>query len=199
MVSHSQTLRLTYINSAKTMKPYTYILICAAAVAITSCGGVTPTQPVDYSNEFTTCYVERYGQFYDSLPRNVFALDLYTEGVSLDSTQHIVGSGTNLYISDIFLSDSLFAQGTYFSDTTTAEHTFLPGQNFEGTPTGIYLLSIAESAVAGIQVLDSGQFTVMQTPDSLYDIRFTLYRGKQQYSGHFEGALHYNDKRLSDQ
>lgn len=181
------------------MKRYTYIFICATVAILSSCGGVTPTQPVDYSNEFTTCYVEQYGPFYDSLPRHVFGLDLYTEGLSLDSTQHIVGSGTNLYISDIFLTDSLLALGTYFSDTTTADHTFLPGQNFEGTPTGIYLLTIAESAVAGIQVLDSGQFTVTQTPDSLYDIRFTLYRGKQQYDGHFEGVFRYNDKRLSDQ
>lgn len=102
--------------------------------------------------------MEQYGKAYDSVPHNVFALDLYSDGLSLDSTRRIVGTGTNLYISDIFLADSLLAVGAYHSDTTAATHTFLLGQDFEGTPTGIYLFSVVESANAGVQVVDSGRF-----------------------------------------
>ncbi len=172
----------------------TIYLVCVCALM--ACGGTNqPDKKISYATEFTSCYVEQYGKAYDSVPHNVFALDLYSDGLSLDSTRHIVGTGTNLYISDIFLADSLLAVGTYHSDTTAAVHTFLPGQNFEGTPTGIYLFSVVESANAGVQVVDSGRFEVSLTPDSLYDMRFTLYYGKQTYEGHFEGVLNYYDRR----
>ena len=172
----------------------TIYLVCVCALM--ACGGTNqPDKKTSYATEFTSCYVEQYGKAYDSVPHNVFALDLYSDGLSLDSTRHIVGTGTNLYISDIFLADSLLAVGTYHSDTTAAVHTFLPGQNFEGTPTGIYLFSVVESANAGVQVVDSGRFEVSLTPDSLYDMRFTLYYGKQTYEGHFEGVLNYYDRR----
>lgn len=161
-----------------------------------ACRGTNkPDHTQTYPKEFAACYVEQYGKAYDSVPRNVFALDLYSDGLSLDSTRHIVGTGTNLYISDIFLADSLFATGTYLCDTSTADHTFLPGQNFEGTPAGIYLFSLVESANAGVQVVDSGRLEVSTTPDSLYDMRFTLYYGKETYEGHFEGAVQYYDRR----
>lgn len=175
---------------------YIYMVFGWITFGLTACGEPNKPEPKQpFASEYHSCYVVQYGQAYDSVPHNVFALDLYSEGLTLDSTKHIVGTGTNLYISDIFLSDSLFATGTYLSDTTAADHTFLPGQTFEGTPTGIYLLMISESSVAGIQVVDSGRFVVNQTADSLYDMCFTLYYGKAKYEGHFVGIPNHDDRR----
>lgn len=184
-----------------------YILL---PLALLACRRITPTTPTTYSATFTSCYLEYYGQAYDSVPRHVFALDLYSDGVDLDSTRIIRGTGNNLYLSDIFLADSLFTEprlpaGTYHSDTSTLSYTFLPGQDFEGTPTGIYLLSIADDAVSSIRVLDSGRFVLTLTPDSLYDLRFTLYYTASSsassrpqvttYEAHFEGPITYEDRR----
>lgn len=178
------------------MKSKFFIIYLLCVCALMACRETKRQEPAQqYATEFTSCYVEQYGKVYDSVPHNVFALDLYSDGLSLDSTRRIVGTGTNLYISDIFLADSLLAVGAYHSDTTAVTHTFLPGQDFEGTPTGIYLFSVVESANAGVQVVDSGRFEVSLTPDSLYNMHFMLYYGKQTYEGRFEGTLNYYDRR----
>ncbi len=174
---------------------YTIALFLVGAV-MAACSTYTPQKKATLTSEFTTCYIERYGQAYDSVPQQVFAIDLYSDGLSLsDSARRMQGTGVNLYLSDLFLADTLFSTGDYVSDTTGAPYTFLPGRNFDGSPTGIYLLSVADGQLSSILVLDSGRLHVAQTADSLYDMQFTLYYGKQTYEAHFSGAAEYYDRR----
>jgi hypothetical protein len=104
------------------------------------------------------------------------------------------GSGYNLYISDIFVPDSLLTAGTYFADTSAQAFTFLPGRNFDGTPFGIYLLRIEEGKLISIQLLDSGRFVARDTTNNLIDLQFSLYYQNSYnytttYETHFQGLL----------
>lgn len=170
-------------------------IVCLVLVCLTGCNSNIPASKPAYATNMQTCYAEYYGQAYDSVNYNVLALDLYSEGITLDSNAHAFGTGTNLYISDIFLGDSVLQAGTYRCSDKAQEYTFLPGQDFEGTPTGVYLQSMANNAADAIQVIDSGQFVVRQTTDSLYDIQFVLYYDTHTYEAHFEGPINYSDKR----
>lgn len=140
--------------------------------------------------EYTTAYEEIYGHCYDSLPDvEVVALDLYSDGLELDEDHHMKGTGYNLYLSDIFVPDSLLVSGEYTSDTTGQPYTFLPGRYYEGTPHGIYILNIENDKLIHIQVVDSGSFAYRN--DSLL---FTLYYrnaygGKTTYRCSFAGPL----------
>lgn len=159
---------------------------------------VTPHRP-QAASEYAECYIESYGHLYDSVPRNVIALDLYSEGLTLNESHKMQGSGNNLYISDIFLSDDALdallraAEGEpvltdtlrFRSGDTAEEYTFLPGKDFEGNPTGIYLLSIEDAAITAIQVVDSGAFVIAQTDD-----RLLLWEGTFHYSVKEAGNTH---------
>ena len=73
--------------------------------------------------------------------------------------------------------------------STIHPFTFLAGRDYEGTPHGMYILSIGDGKVASIQVLDSGSF--VYRGDSLL---FTLYyrnsRGEKcTYRPVFGGSL----------
>ena len=140
-----------------------------------------PYQPTNYRGlpkQYTTAYQEIYGHCYDSIPYAVVALDLYSEGLSLNAQRKIQGTGYNLYLSDIFVPDSLLAEGDYKSfpitdnqsPLTITPFTFLPGRDYEGMPHGMYLLNIEDDKIIQIQVLDSGRFSYRN--DTL---AFTLY------------------------
>ena len=184
-------------NESRTMPtffPMTHrslaILIPIAYICAACHHQSTPAKPTTVASEFTACYAEDYGMAYDSVPLHVLALDLYSEGLDLNDKGKIEGTGTNLYISDIFIDpnrspwviqngeialqagiDSL----VFRSDSIPAPCTFLPGMDFEGNPTGIYLLSISENAIAGIQVLDSGTFVLRPTNEQGIDFQGTFY------------------------
>ena len=138
---------------------------------------------------YTLCYEELYGHCYDSVSAAVVALDLYSEGLELDADHRMKGTGYNLYLSDVFVPDSLLVEGTYHSETTAAPYTFLPGHDYEGTPNGMYLLYVEQDKLQSIQVLDSGSFIYRN--DSLI---FTLYYknaygSKATYKPTFHGTL----------
>lgn len=148
-------------------------------VSLVGFNSCTPNNPAPYRGmpqQYQLAYREAYGKCYDSIPYSVVALDLYSEGLALDTNHRIKGTGYNLYLSDIFVPDSLLAEGTYTSIPATdnrspvTPYTFLPGRDYEGTPHGMYILNIEEDKVIAIQVLDSGSFTYRN--DSLL---FTLY------------------------
>ena len=166
------------------------ILIPLACICAACHQQSAPSKPATIASEFTACYAEDYGQEYDSLPLHVLALDLYSDGLDLNDKGKIEGTGTNLYISDIFTDpdhspwvpkdgkltlrtgiDSL----VFRTDSIPSPYTFLPGTDFEGNPTGIYLLSISENAIAGIQVLDSGTFVLRPTNEQGIDFQGTFY------------------------
>lgn len=178
------------------------------------CQKPAPSKPVTVASEFTACYAELYGQAYDSVSQDVLALDLYSEGLDLNKQGKIEGTGTNLYISDIFTDagDSPWVKSDgrltlragidslcFRSDSLPAAGTFLPGMDFEGNPTGIYLLTIADNAVAGIQVLDSGRFVLRTSEGKKLDFQGTFYYSTrssanarpvvQTYSARFNSEL----------
>ncbi len=152
-----------------------------------------PTKVASVDTELDKGKVTFYGAYYaeEGLNYNVLDLDLLSEHLSYDSLGHIVGTGTNLYFSDIFLSptDSLLQEGIYTADTIPAERTFLPGMNYEGGVSGAYLLQIVDNQVSRIILIDKGTFHLTQEGDTTH-IAFDLVTDtKQAYKGTFHGVL----------
>ena len=186
------------------MKIKTFILSFIAIVGLTACKQTPVTPRSSMPKEYTEAWQEIHGHCYDSIPYAVVSLDLYSDGLSLDADHRMQGTGYNLYISDIFVPDSLLEQGTYTSlpkdslstfDFRLSTYTFLPGRVFEGTPTGLYLLYVQEGRLMNVQLLDSGSFVVRDTTNGFTDLQFKLYYtsvyGTQAtYETHFQGVLH---------
>ena len=163
-------------------------LLLLPLFVLPACRYNTPSERRVFPETYTLAYEEIYGHYYDSTAA-VVALDLYSDGITLDENHRIKGTGFNLYLSDIFVPDSLLVPGTYRTDTTATPFTFLPGRDFEGMPNGIYILDIQEDKVESIQVVDSGAFEYRN--DSLL---FTLYYrnnggGVSTYQASFTGTL----------
>ena len=189
MVSHEK--------NENRMKKVLYLL-SIIAFALSSCKPSTPTVRQEFPVEYDLAYQEIYGHFYDSVPYAVVALDLYSEGLTLNKDHKMEDTGYNLYLSDIFVHDRLLEEDEYTAlslgegrgeASTIHPYTFLAGRDYEGTPHGMYILSIGDGKVASIQVLDSGSF--VYRGDSLL---FTLYyrnsRGEKcTYRPVFGGSL----------
>jgi hypothetical protein len=169
--------------------------LCVACCLI-GCKPVEPVKPKVLDLTFTQGSVICYGQYYEGLPQNVVALDLYSKDITFDSLGHIVGTGTNLYVSDIFLplGDTIPQNGTYQCDTTGAENTFLPGMDFDGNPTGTYILDLEDSQLTRVILCSDSSFLFTRAGDSI-NIEFNLIGNKQPYSAHFHGVLKYEDRR----
>ena len=169
-------------------------LLCLfVTLSLMACKRVEPTPKMTFPTQYTSAYEEIYGHCYDSIPYAVVALDLYSEGLELNKEHRIQGTGYNLYLSDIFVPDSLLAEGSYhsFSPLTTqpTPFTFLEGRDYEGTPHGMYILHIENDKIQTIHVLDSGSFVYHN--DSLH---FTLYYRNSEgrtmtYEPGFRGSL----------
>lgn len=173
-----------------------HLFIGFYAVTLLACKPITIHPRSSFPEAYETGWEERYGRCYDSVPYSVVALDLYAGDLSLDSTHRMQGTGYNLYLSDIFVpagSDSLPA-GTYRSDTTALPYTCLPGRDYEGTPGGLYLLSVENGKLQSYRIFDSCTFVVSDTTNRLKDIQLTLYYRNEYnatvtYETHFQGEL----------
>ncbi len=180
------------------MKKIILPLLVFCACALISCQPSTPYVRRDFPVSYDVAYQEIYGRCYDSVNYPVVALDLYSEGLTLDENHHVRGSGYNLYLSDIFVPDSLLEEGTYYSLNLKSQisnpkypipYTFLPGRDYEGTPHGIYLLRVEESKAASVQVLDSGSF-VFRNDSLLFTLYFRNAYGRTvRYTPTFTGTL----------
>ena len=174
---------------------YIFSLLALAAVFFSAC---TPTQPSYYRGlpkEYNLAYQQIYGHCYDSVPYAVVGLDIYSEGLKLDKNRRMKGTGYNLCITDIFVPDSLLAEGEYRSLNTQHStlniqpYTFLPGRDYEGTPHGMYLLYVEENKLQTIQLLDSGTF-VYRNDSLLFTLYYrNTYGYKATYTCSFNGAL----------
>lgn len=174
---------------------YIFSLLALAAVFFSAC---TPTQPSYYRGlpkEYNLAYQQIYGHCYDSVPYAVVGLDIYSEGLKLDKNRRMKGTGYNLCITDIFVPDSLLAEGEYTSIPVTGNpspiqpYTFLPGRDYEGTPHGMYLLYVEENKLQTIQLLDSGTF-VYRNDSLLFTLYYrNTYGYKATYTCSFNGAL----------
>lgn len=186
------------------MKSRLHILVLCTLVvgAMASCTRYTPSPRRGIPSEYTLAYQEIYGHCYDSIDYAVVALDLYSDSLTLDKDHRMKGTGYNLYISDIFVPDSLLETGEYHSLPISRQnpaispqpYTFLPGRDWDGTPTGIYLLYVEKDQLQSIQLLDSGRFVVRDTTNGLIDLQFTfyyknVYGSKATYTTHFQGDL----------
>ncbi len=134
-----------------------------------------------------------YGDYYaeEGIAYNVVDMDLLSAKLSYDSVGRIVGTGTNLYFSDIFLhaTDTLLPAGVYTADTTAAVGTFLPGMDYEGGVSGAYLLHITDNAVMEIILIEKGSFTLTYEGEKTH-IEFDLVTTKgNTYKGTFDGEL----------
>ena len=176
---------------------YIQIMVCwVMAVMAVACKPIKVQNRTIFPEKYETGWEERYGRCYDSVPYSVVALDLYSEGLSLDSAHRMQGTGYNLYLSDIFVatgSDSLLA-GTYRSDTTALPYTCLPGRDYEGTPGGLYLLYVENGKMQYYRTMDSCTFVVRDTTNHLKDLQLTLYYRNEYntnvtYETHFQGVL----------
>lgn len=156
----------------------------------------TPSKPDTIASEMTYGKLICYGQYYDSIKCNVLSLDLYSDGLTLDSTDHMVGSGTNLYLSDIFipLTDTTLMDGTYKCAKTPEPKTFYPGVDFDGTPTGTYILQVANAKVSQIIICSDSTFVVSTNGDTK-ELLFNLKSEDKNYNIHFKGVLEYEDRR----
>ena len=149
---------------------------------------------VQYDSIYVIADMQWHKQYYPLLDRQVFSIDLLSEGLAFDSAYHITGSGVNLYFSDIFMSmiDSALREGTYRMDTTTAAQTFLPYQYFEGgNITGCYMLDIEESKIQRIIGFTAGEFTLTSLGE---DIRMDILlytEDSTRYHAIYQGPAHY--------
>ena len=162
-------------------------------MCLVACRPVNPSSYRGMPQEYKTAYQQIYGHCYDSLPDlAVVSLDLYSEGLELNKDKRIVGTGYNLFLSDIFVPDSLLEEGEYYSlpsDSVPKSFTFLRGRNYEGTPHGMYILNIENDKVTHIQVLDSGRF-VYSNDSLLFTLYYrNIYGGKVTYSCSYTGPL----------
>lgn len=158
-------------------KAYLYILIWAIAVACTPHNKPTkPTTNQQVDSIYTESDFRRYNDYYNS-GHQVYAIDLLSEGLDYDSTGHIVGTGCNLYLSDIFApKDSIMRlpAGTYTMDSVAKDMHFLRGMSFEGSVTGAYLLMIQESQIQRIMLLTRGTMAVDYVEEDII-LDFNLY------------------------
>ena len=164
----------------------------AYIILLTMLVGCKPNTPSAYRGlpkTYSTAYEQIHGHCYDSVAQAVVSLDLYSTGLELNEDKRIVGTGYNLYISDIFVPDSLLETGSYRSDTTADAFTFLPGKDYEGYPFGMYILNIEEDQIKQIQVLDSGSF-VYRNDSLLFTLYYkNVYGSKATYTCTYSGAL----------
>lgn len=133
--------------------------------------------------------IEDYGCYYDSIPLRVFSVDLYSDGLGLDSTGYMRGTGTNLYFSDIFTAkeDTMPCAGRYRASSVAREGTFLPGKSYEGNYTGAYLLVVEESSLSSITLLTDSVIDVSYSGDTM-EMSFTLKQANGwMYKGHYKG------------
>ena len=172
-------------------------ILYIALIILTACSSKnTPTKPDTIATEMTYGKLIYYGKYYDSIQLHVVALDLYSDGLTLDTTNHMVGSGTNLYLSDIFIhmTDTTLADGTYRCSKKPENKMFYPGTDFEGTPTGTYILQVQDAKVAKILLCNDSIFVVNHNGQTT-DLLFHLKTEEQSYHIHFKGVLDYEDRR----
>lgn len=160
----------------------------------------TPVPQQETDGMLVSGRLEYYGAFYraEGIDYDVISLDLYSKGVWLNSEGRMEGTGTNLYISDIFVpavstepskpSDCLLA-GTYYSGSTAQEMHFLRGVDYDGNYGGSYVLLKSESGYSVLPIT-AGEMTVAYSGDRLVlEGQVTLEGKKEAYTFHYQDTL----------
>lgn len=111
---------------------------------------------------YTIADFRLHGDYYNS-GHQVYAIDLLSGELTYDSLGYIIGSGCNLYISDIFAPKDSTLQlpaGTYLMDSTAKDMTFLHGMYFTPNITGTYLLEIKDNQIQRIILFTAGSMVI---------------------------------------
>ena len=167
------------IDMKQYIQPVLYILLLSlllTILAISCKPQPTPSKPQPLDSVYTTMDLRLHGDYYES-GHSVYSLDLLSEGLAFDSLGYIVGTGCNLYLSDIFVhidSTLRLPAGEYLMDSTAREMRFLPGMDFEGNVTGTYLLVIEDNQLKRIQLFETGSMQVEYDEDDV-EMSFLLY------------------------
>lgn len=178
------------------------IAICLCALAVAGCDSNTVVGDSTVSSaKYTAGYAVFWGDFYaeKGVANNVLSMDLYSVGLSVDSAGYYVGSGTNLYISDIFQLpvDTLLIGGTYQMDTTCGAQTFLAGVDYDGRQTGTYLVTVTDMGTS-VEVLTDGTFTLSYKGDTtIIDFYMKKSDGKS-FTANYRGILYTYDMTATD-
>lgn len=175
-----------------------FILTIGIVLLLASACGSNPPEPSQFAKRLDKGYATYYGNYYaaEGLDAHLLSLDIYSPTITIDSAGRIGGTGTNVYLSDIFIpNDEIFMRrGEYKCDTTYKPFTFLAGIEYEGHYSGAYLLSIKENGYS-VTLVKSGTMTVSYVSDSTI-INFELMLdnpGRTTYTGEYRGVLPYYD------
>lgn len=174
-----------------------HLIILLTLFILVGCNPNTPSNKKTIGEtSFDKAYSKSYGIHYAGrgVEQQVTDLAIYSEKLDLDSTGTIIGSGTNLYLSDIFLpsTEKHLLEGKYLSDTTGNAYTFLPGVDYDGNISGAYLLNIENGNLINYIIFESGSYIVEQYADTT-QINFTLkyneYGMQKLYEAIFRGII----------
>lgn len=168
------------------------ILLCACDPTHTN-SSINTDINMYYDSVFTFADIQWHKQYYPLLDRQVFSIDLLTEGLAFDSAYQITGTGINLYFSDIFLpiTDNTLQDGVYHIDSTANAFTCLPYKYFEGNITGCYLLDIQEDKIQRIIGFTTGKLEITTSEDNIH-LNVSLYTpDSTHYRATYDGPAMY--------
>ena len=202
---HGRGLGGRYINYNR-MKIMNFIIFIFLSVLLASCKTDTPNPPYVYENEpeFTWGYAQFYGNYYSNynLNNNVLTVNLFTDGLSVNENNELVGTGQYLILEDVFVAplDSVLTAGTYTISAGGEPLTFFSGikyeENNQEVPSGAYIYYIEQDvSKSKIVYIKDGTFTVSRQGISGYsiDCRFVTNE-KTEIKGRFNANLIFFDE-----
>ena len=144
-------------------------VLCAMLIGCDETHYSRTTTTSTWDSVMLTAHIQFYGQYYPNIQQNVMSLDLLSKGLEYDSLYHITGSGTNVYLSDVFipLMDSMLVSNIYTIDTTAAAYTIITAVDCQPGLTGAYAIRIQNSVVVDTLMFTRGEMLVEQWNDSL--------------------------------
>lgn len=187
------------------MIKYKWIFAVILAVALFGCKQPEPPAPYRYeaNPKFSWGFADFYGNYYQNydISNNVLTLNLFTEKLSVNEKNTLVGTGQYLIIEDIFSEpgDTLLRSGTYKVAETGEPFTFFSGKKFEDNreaiPSGAYIYYIeADPTKSKIAYIKEGTMEVSTEDGEFCSINcdFTL-DDKTNLKGTFNSKLIYFD------
>lgn len=153
-----------------------------------------PNNTFNVTQPFTTAYAFYYGNFYQDMGIStpVFALDFYTEQLTIDSLGNYQGTGYNLTITDIFVptNDSTITQGTYTIDSINYGEAFtiIPGKQIGTFTVGALLTQVSNDFILQ-HYLTTGTLQINWSNDTA-QVHLQMFTDKQdQINTHFQGPI----------
>ena len=180
---------------------YIYIILALAGVMFMGCKKhYTPTTTQTIDSLLTSGRLEYYGAYYqkEGINYDVVCLDLYSKGLGLNKDGKMEGTGTNLYIGDIFVTTATpkasqasdyLPEDSYVCDSVAELSHFLRGVEYDDNYGGSYVLLMSESGYKVLPVT-KGEMTVTYIGDTLVlDGSATLKGQQQTYPFHYRNIL----------